>query len=83
MDVRRVYGDGGEESVPEPGHAVELSAGPLDGLFLDVTGWLVEQRAEGVLLVTDKGLYGPGGRVFYAPGTADTEGPFLWHGDTP
>ncbi|MCY0924452.1 MULTISPECIES: hypothetical protein [unclassified Streptomyces] len=85
VGVRRVYGgrdDDGEE--PEPGHAyAELVGGPLDGLLLDVTGWSALDRVEGALLITDKGLYGPGGRTFYAPGTTDAEGPFLWHGDTP
>ncbi|WP_392893267.1 hypothetical protein [Streptomyces sp. LN699] len=87
MDVRRVYGssDGsGEEPAPRPDHVyAELLGGPLDGLLLDVTGWSVVQRVEGALLITDKGLYGPGGRAFYAPVEDDIEGPFLWHGDTP
>ncbi|MCX5078680.1 hypothetical protein OHA84_00585 [Streptomyces sp. NBC_00513] len=87
MDVRRVYGssDGsGEEPAPRPDHVyAELLGGPLDGLLLDVTGWSGADRVEGALLITDKGLYGPGGRAFYAPVAGDVEGLFLWRGDTP
>ncbi|MFD9538082.1 hypothetical protein [Streptomyces sp. NPDC060010] len=87
MVERRVYGgwdDGGEELASGPGHVyAELLGGPLDGLLLEVTGWSAQERVEGALLITDKGLYGPGGRAFYAPGEADVQGPFLWHGDTP
>lgn len=87
MDARQVYGvwdDGGEELAPESGHSyAELLGGPLDGLLLDVTDWSLAERVEGALLITDKGLYGSGGRAFYAPGATDVEGSFLWHGDTP
>ncbi|MFB6809498.1 hypothetical protein [Streptomyces sp. NPDC056387] len=51
-----------------------LLGGPLGGLVLDVTGWTIEERAEGALLVTGRGLYGLGGR---AP-----RGAFLWIGET-
>lgn len=85
MDVRQVYGSGdGERSGPGAGHAyVGLVGGPLDGQLLDVTGWSGEELAEGALLITDLGLYGPGGRAFYAPAEADPRGAFLWQGDTP
>ncbi|MCY0962721.1 hypothetical protein [Streptomyces sp. H27-H5] len=59
------------------------SADRLDGELLDVTGWVAAELIEGALLVTDRGLYGPGGRAFYAPAEGDPAGPFLWHGDTP
>lgn len=69
---------------PQPDRAyVELSGGPLDGLVLDVTGWSVTDRVEGALLITDRGLFGSGGRAFYASLAGDVEGPFLWQGDTP
>ncbi|MGW2588190.1 hypothetical protein ACWCYZ_44290 [Streptomyces virginiae] len=87
MNARRVYvggDDDSQEQTQKSGHAyAKLSGGSLGGLLLDVTGWSPEEREEGALLITDKGLYGPGGRAFYAPGTADIDGPFLWHGDTP
>ncbi|MFD5892277.1 hypothetical protein ACFWHQ_40940 [Streptomyces sp. NPDC060334] len=89
MDVRRVYdGWNDDGSDPPPASARDhayavLLGGPLDSLLLDVTGWSTQERVEGALLITDKGLYGPGGRAFYAPGAADVEGPFVWHGDTP
>ncbi|MFD3775755.1 hypothetical protein [Streptomyces sp. NPDC058612] len=87
MDDRdaRVYGrDGDGTGGLVDGHAyVDLTGGPLDGLLLDVTGWSVPELTEGALLITDRGLYGPGGRAFYAPIGGDLAGPFLWHGDTP
>ncbi|MGW6866478.1 hypothetical protein [Streptomyces sp. NPDC054901] len=42
---------------------VELVGGPLDGQLLDVTAWTAADRAGGVLLIADLGLYGPGGRA--------------------
>ncbi|MFD3681812.1 hypothetical protein [Streptomyces sp. NPDC058613] len=67
--ARRVYGrddDGLCELVP--GHEyVDLVGGPLDGELLDVTGWTGQEWVEGVLLVTDRGLFGPGGRALYGP----------------
>ncbi|MFD3781745.1 hypothetical protein [Streptomyces sp. NPDC058612] len=69
---------------PVPGREyVDLVGGPLDGELLDVTGWSVQARTEGVLLVTDGGLFGPGGRALYSPREAAPAGPFLWDGDTP
>ncbi|MFD3761823.1 hypothetical protein [Streptomyces sp. NPDC058622] len=85
MNVRRVYGsDGDKQCGPAPGKAfVDLVGGPLDGQLLDVTGWSGEQLTEGALLITDRGLYGAGGRALYSPIDADPTGPFLWLGDTP
>ncbi|KPI11271.1 hypothetical protein OV450_8461 [Actinobacteria bacterium OV450] len=85
MDVRQVYdGRGGERCAPGPGHVlVDLVGGPLDGQLLDVSDWSDEDRVQGSLLVTDLGLYGPGGRAFYAPDESDLHGPFRWRGDTP
>ncbi|MEU3060706.1 hypothetical protein AB0P12_27190 [Streptomyces subrutilus] len=86
MDARwRVYG-GRDDVLDEqvPGHAyVDLVDGPLDGRLLDVTDWRDEDRAEGSLLVTDRGLYGVGGRAYYAPDDTHVRGPFRWRGDTP
>lgn len=82
----RVYGlDGGEPVGPVAGHVyVELVGGPLDGLLLDVTSWGAEEIADGALLVTDRGQWGPGGRSDYTPGPASGDGTrFLWSGDTP
>ncbi|WP_349372277.1 hypothetical protein [Streptomyces sp. G-G2] len=42
-----------------------------------------QERVEGVLLITDRGMFGPGGRALYSPSEADPEGTFLWDGDTP
>ncbi|MFD3938164.1 hypothetical protein ACFWSF_26465 [Streptomyces sp. NPDC058611] len=85
INVRRVYGsDDDERCGPAPGHTyVDLVGGPLDGQVLDVAGWSGEQLAEGALLITDRGLYGAGGRALYSPIEADPQGPFLWLGDTP
>lgn len=81
----RVYcGDDGHWSGPVPGRAyVDLVGGPLDGQLLDVTGWSEAERADGALLSAGGGLFGPGGRVFYGPAEADSEGPFIWDGETP
>ncbi|MFI5642673.1 hypothetical protein ACIA8H_35480 [Streptomyces goshikiensis] len=82
MDARQVYdGWGGERCELVPGRVlVDLAGGPLDGRLLDVSGWRAEGRAEGSLLVTDLGLYGPGGRAFYTPAETDLQGdrPFRW-----
>ncbi|MGW6832311.1 hypothetical protein ACWGCI_02740 [Streptomyces sp. NPDC054949] len=80
----RVYGAGeGRPAGPVPGRDyVELIGGPLDGQLLDVTSWGVEERADGALLVTDTGQWGPGGRSDYAPVSGDGTR-FLWTGDTP
>ncbi|MFD5677951.1 hypothetical protein [Streptomyces sp. NPDC127040] len=85
MDALRVYG--GRDDLldePMPGHAyVDLVDGPFDGRLLDVTGWQDEDRVEGSLLITDRGLYGAGGRTYYAPDETNAQGPFRWRGDTP
>ncbi|MFJ5549201.1 hypothetical protein [Streptomyces sp. NPDC093225] len=87
MDERimrgRVYG--ADHDDPEaglrPGRAyVELVGGPLDGLLLDVTGWTDADRAEGALLATEIGRFGPGGRSAYGP-RAGVPGRFDWRGD--
>ncbi|GLW03414.1 hypothetical protein ACIP46_27195 [Streptomyces lavendulae] len=81
----RVYcGDEGHVVRPAPGRVyVRLAGGPLDGQLLDVTSLSLREWAEGVLLITDRGLYGPGGRALYSPSEADPGGPFRWEGDTP
>ncbi|MEU9110160.1 hypothetical protein AB0D54_38740 [Streptomyces xanthophaeus] len=80
----RVYGsDDGEPAGPVPGRVyVELVGGPLDGQLLDVTSWGEDERADGALLVSDQGQWGPGGRSDYAPVPGDPVR-FLWVGDTP
>ncbi|WP_326580845.1 hypothetical protein OIE69_42590 [Actinacidiphila glaucinigra] len=40
----------------------ELCGGPLDGLLLDITGWIETERATGAPLRTDIGSFEPGGR---------------------
>lgn len=82
--TRRVYGADHDDPDPgpEPGRDyVDLVAGPLDGLLLDVTGWSAAQRAEGAALPTEIGRYGPGGRAQYAPRSGDPRR-WDWHGDT-
>ncbi|MFE9847076.1 hypothetical protein [Streptomyces goshikiensis] len=82
MSVRCTTGRDGERCEPVQGHVfVDLVGGPLDGQLLDVTGWTDEDRVEGSLLVTGRGLYGLGGRAFYAPDESDLQGPFRWRGD--
>jgi len=81
----RVYGADHDDPDPgpRPGHAyVELVGGALDGLLLDVTGWSAEDLRAGAALVTEVGRYGPGGRVLYAPRTADP-GRWDWQADIP
>ncbi|MFI6143408.1 hypothetical protein ACIBCC_35105 [Streptomyces griseus] len=82
-----IYGtdhDDPDPRAPEPGHVyVQLVGGPLDGQLLDVTGYTTEERTEGgALLMSNHGLYGPGGRSDYAPrpGAPDR---WDWQGDTP
>ncbi|MFD3780756.1 hypothetical protein [Streptomyces sp. NPDC058612] len=75
-----MYGsDDNEPYALTDGHAYAALRGEsLDGLVLDVTGWSAGELAEGALLITDRGMYGPGGRAFYAPAEGDAAGPFLW-----
>lgn len=77
----RVYGhDPGEG--PQPGREyVELCGGPLDGQFLDVTDMTPAEQAEGALLITPRGAYGPGGRSDY--GLGNHPGRWDWRGDVP
>lgn len=81
----RVYcGDEGHVVRPDPGRLyATLLGGPLDGQLLDVTNLPAQERAEGVLLITDRGLFGPGGRALYSPCDPDPASPFIWDGDTP
>ncbi|MFF3018236.1 hypothetical protein [Streptomyces sp. NPDC057939] len=81
----RVYGwEPGEQAGRTVGREyAELVGGLLDGQLLDVTGWTAADRAGGVLLIADLGLYGPGGRADYAPDDDDAAGGlFRWRGDT-
>ncbi|MFI9064473.1 hypothetical protein ACIGQE_21820 [Streptomyces sp. NPDC053429] len=85
---RRVYGADRDDPDPgpEPGHDyVELVGGPLDGQLLDVTGWSPLEVADGVLLMSERGEFGPGGRCAYEPDEADGVYPtrFGWRGDVP
>ncbi|MEV4194428.1 hypothetical protein [Streptomyces toxytricini] len=61
---------------------MELVDGPLGGQLLDVTGWSAEGVAGGALLITDVGLFGPGGRSDYIPESGGGGG-YVWNGDTP
>ncbi|MFD3546559.1 hypothetical protein ACFWUW_13295 [Streptomyces sp. NPDC058655] len=84
MDARVYCGDDSHWAGPVSGHEyVGLLGGPLDGQLFDVTGWTEQDRAVGALLITDRGLFGPGGRALYSPSEADPRGPFRWDGDTP
>ncbi|MFJ3882432.1 hypothetical protein ACIPW5_33935 [Streptomyces sp. NPDC090077] len=85
---RQVYGAGpdGPDPGPQPEHDyVELVGGPLDGLLLDVTGWLPQEIVDGALLMSDHGAFGPGGRSGYEPAGPGPGGVgrFLWRGDVP
>ncbi|WP_416968827.1 hypothetical protein [Streptomyces sp. 4F14] len=74
----RVYGAAHEDAGPRPGRRyAELVGGPLDGLLLDVT-----ERREGpgeVVLATEIGRYGAGGRAVYVGDGRRLE----WRGDVP
>ncbi|MFJ6721726.1 hypothetical protein [Streptomyces sp. NPDC091259] len=76
------------EPGPRPGHDyVELVGGPLDGLLLDVTGWPPQEVADRVVLMSEHGAFGPGGRsdcepAETAPGAGGV-GRFVWRGDVP
>ncbi|MGI5143378.1 hypothetical protein [Streptomyces sp. CA-106110] len=79
----RVYGADHDDAGPRQGRTyVELVAGPLDGLLLDVTDWPDHARAEDVALHTEIGRYGPGGRALYSPRPVDRSR-FDWRGDIP
>lgn len=84
MAVRVCSGDDDEWLEPMPNRLYAgLLGGPLDGQLLDVTDWTPEERAQGALLVTDRGLFGARGRAYYSLAATDPDGPFLWDGDTP
>ncbi|MGV9313634.1 hypothetical protein ACWDR0_15810 [Streptomyces sp. NPDC003691] len=88
----RVYGR--EHDDPHPGPLphrtyAALTGGPLDGLLLDITGWLPEEVDRGAALPTELGRF-TGGRSLYdpRPGEARAPGPgigcrFHYSGDTP
>ncbi|KIF07598.1 hypothetical protein PL81_00995 [Streptomyces sp. RSD-27] len=81
---RRVYGADADDPDPGPvsGHFyVELVGGPL----LDVTGWSQPELADGALLMSERGAFGPGGGCAYEPSEADGVYPrrFVWRGDVP
>lgn len=79
----RVYGADDNDPAPRPGHTyVELVAGPLDGMLLDVTSWPAHALNEGIAILTDLGRYGPGGRALYAP-SPTARRRFDWRGDIP
>lgn len=82
---RRVYGayDDDPDPGPEPGRAyAQLVGGPLDGQLLDITHGTDEELAEGAALITEQGLYGPGGRALYDPRPGDPRF-WDWGGDVP
>jgi hypothetical protein len=88
----RVYGRDHDDHDPGPlPHRTyaALMGGPLDGLFLDITGWGLEEVDDGAALSTELGQF-PGGRSLYdpRPGEPRSEGPgvscrFYYSGDTP
>jgi hypothetical protein len=79
----RVYGADHEDAGPRHGRRyVQLVAGPLDGLLLDVTERPAQTRGESVVLLTEIGRYGPGGRTVYAPRPCEPDR-FEWRGDLP
>ncbi|MEU6655107.1 hypothetical protein ABZ904_38315 [Streptomyces sp. NPDC046900] len=79
----RVDGADHDDAGPRQGRTyVELVAGPLDGLLLDVTDWPDHARAEDVALHTEIGQYGSGGHALYSPRPVDRRR-FDWCGDTP
>ncbi|MFD4392571.1 hypothetical protein [Streptomyces sp. NPDC058495] len=79
----RVCGSDHDDPGPQPGRTyAELIGGPLDGQLLDVTGSPETDLADGAALLTEAGLYGPGGRALHGPGPAAL---YRWHweGDVP
>ncbi|MGW3497358.1 hypothetical protein [Streptomyces sp. NPDC001020] len=79
----RVYGAGHDDPGPRSGRVyAELVGGPLDGLLLDVTGRPDNELKDGVVLPTEIGRYGPGGRAVYVPREAAGHR-FDWRGDMP
>ncbi|MEU6479305.1 hypothetical protein ABZ858_20915 [Streptomyces sp. NPDC047017] len=79
----RVYGADHEDAGPRYGRRyAELVGGPLDGLLLDVTDRAGPEPGGGVVLLTEIGRYGPGGRTVYAPRPSDPRR-FDWREDVP
>ncbi len=78
-----MYGRDHEDAGPEEGRRyVELCAGPLDGLLLDVTDHESTGSADGASLATEIGQYGAGGRAHYRP-RRGAPGRWDWAGDSP
>ncbi|MFC7267127.1 hypothetical protein [Streptomyces lutosisoli] len=81
----RVYGQDHDNprQGPQPGRTYgELVGGPLDGLLLDITGWMPDEIGTGVALRTELGHFGSGGRALYDPRRGDP-GHWDWSGDAP
>ncbi|MFJ2590862.1 hypothetical protein [Streptomyces sp. NPDC087538] len=82
---RHVYGTDQDDPNPgpQPGRTyAELVGGALDGQLLDVTGWDMDESADGAYLITEAGRYGPGGRADYVPRPGDPTR-WDWNGDVP
>ncbi|MFD5571070.1 hypothetical protein [Streptomyces cadmiisoli] len=81
----RVYGADHDDPrrSPRPGRDyAELVGGPLDGLLLDITGWTAADMDAGVVLETELGRFGGGGRAVYDPRPGDPTR-LDWSGDAP
>ncbi|MGW8066287.1 hypothetical protein ACVV2G_29415 [Streptomyces ziwulingensis] len=79
----RVYGADHDDPGPRAGRVyAQLVGGPLDGLLLDVTDLSERECARGVVLATEIGRYGPGGRSAYGR-RPDDRRRFDWRGDMP
>ncbi|MEV6963193.1 hypothetical protein AB0M97_29350 [Streptomyces sp. NPDC051207] len=64
---------------PQPGRDyTELVGGPLDGLLLDITGWI----QIGAALTTELGQFGAGCRALYDPRPGERNR-WDWSGDSP
>lgn len=73
-----LYGSDRDDPYEQPGDKyVELVGGALDDQLVDVTHWTPEERATGMMLITNDGRYGPGSRAEYDPGRWD------WAADAP
>lgn len=78
-----MYGSDHEDAGPEAGRRyVELCAGPLDGLLLDVTDREADRFSEGAALTTEIGQFGSGGRAHYRPRQGEPAR-WDWAGDSP
>ncbi|MER7039079.1 hypothetical protein OHB31_01500 [Streptomyces microflavus] len=80
----RIYGEDHDHPRPgpKPGRTyAELVGGPLDGLLLDITGWIADEIQTGVALMTELGQF-PGGQALYDPRPGERNR-WDWSGDTP